>query len=45
MGLAAFFFILLSLWVQDAAATIGFTRGDFAQDFVFGAGTSAYQVT
>ncbi|XP_024316576.1 beta-glucosidase 5-like [Brachypodium distachyon] len=43
MGLAAFFFILLSLWVQDAAATIGFTRGDFAQDFVFGAGTSAYQ--
>ncbi|PNT68821.1 beta-glucosidase 5-like isoform X2 [Brachypodium distachyon] len=42
-GVTAFFYILLSLWVQDAAAIIGFTRSDFAQDFVFGAGTSAYQ--
>ncbi|PNT68819.1 hypothetical protein BRADI_3g45607v3, partial [Brachypodium distachyon] len=43
MGVTAFFYILLSLWVQDAAAIIDFTRCDFAQDFVFGAGTSAYQ--
>ncbi|XP_044972907.1 beta-glucosidase 2-like [Hordeum vulgare subsp. vulgare] len=41
---AAFFCLLLSLWVKDAAATgLGFTRGDFPQEFVFGAGTSAYQ--
>ncbi|KQJ99857.1 beta-glucosidase 2 isoform X2 [Brachypodium distachyon] len=43
MGVTAFFYILLFLWVHDAAAIIGFTRSDFAQDFVFGAGTSAYQ--
>uniref|UniRef100_A0ACD5YWQ8 Uncharacterized protein n=1 Tax=Avena sativa TaxID=4498 RepID=A0ACD5YWQ8_AVESA len=43
MGATAFFYILLFLWVQDAAAILGFTRSDFPQDFVFGAGTSAYQ--
>ncbi|VAI22129.1 unnamed protein product [Triticum turgidum subsp. durum] len=42
---ASFFYLLLSLlWVQDAAATgLGSTRSDFPQEFVFGAGTSAYQ--
>ncbi|VAI36939.1 unnamed protein product [Triticum turgidum subsp. durum] len=40
----SFFYLLLSLWVQGAAATgLGFTRRDFPQEFVFGAGTSAYQ--
>ncbi|XP_044977412.1 beta-glucosidase 2-like [Hordeum vulgare subsp. vulgare] len=46
MGAAAtaFFYLLLSLWVQDAtAADPGFTRSDFPRGFVFGAGTSAYQ--
>ena len=43
---AAFFYLLLSLWVQDAAAAgLGFTRSDFPREFVFGAGTSAYQVS
>jgi hypothetical protein len=46
MGAAAFFCLLISLWVQDATATdLGFTRSDFPHDFVFGAGTSAYQVS
>ncbi|KAM3352178.1 hypothetical protein ACQJBY_023810 [Aegilops geniculata] len=41
---AAFFYLLLSLWVQDAAAAgLGFTRSDFPRGFVFGSGTSAYQ--
>ncbi|KAM3260382.1 hypothetical protein ACQJBY_051566 [Aegilops geniculata] len=41
---ASFFYLLLSLWAQGAAATgLGFTRSDFPQEFVFGAGTSAYQ--
>ena len=43
MGATAFLYILLSLWVQGAAAILGFTRSDFPQDFVFGSGTSAYQ--
>uniref|UniRef100_A0A453ALW5 Uncharacterized protein n=1 Tax=Aegilops tauschii subsp. strangulata TaxID=200361 RepID=A0A453ALW5_AEGTS len=43
MGATAFLYILLSLWVQDAAAILGFRRSDFPQDFVFGSGTSAYQ--
>ncbi|VAH65241.1 unnamed protein product [Triticum turgidum subsp. durum] len=46
MGATAFFYLLLSLWlwVQDAtAADLGFTRSDFPREFVFGAGTSAYQ--
>ncbi|XP_047059687.1 beta-glucosidase 3-like isoform X1 [Lolium rigidum] len=44
MGAAAFFCLLIPLWVQDATATdLGFTRSDFPHDFVFGAGTSAYQ--
>ncbi|XBI19862.1 hypothetical protein VPH35_061286 [Triticum aestivum] len=47
MGATAFFYLLLSLWlwVQDAAAAtgLGFTRSDFPREFVFGAGTSAYQ--
>jgi beta-glucosidase len=44
MGSAATFLcLLLSLCVQDATAAIGFTRSDFPQDFVFGAGISAYQ--
>ncbi|KAM0852523.1 hypothetical protein ACQ4PT_051697 [Festuca glaucescens] len=44
MGAAAFFCLLLSLWVQDVTATdLGFTRSDFPHDFAFGAGTSAYQ--
>lgn len=43
MDVTALFYILLSLWVQDAAATLGFSRSNFPQDFVFGAGTSAYQ--
>uniref|UniRef100_A0A8R7PVU1 4-hydroxy-7-methoxy-3-oxo-3,4-dihydro-2H-1,4-benzoxazin-2-yl glucosidebeta-D-glucosidase n=1 Tax=Triticum urartu TaxID=4572 RepID=A0A8R7PVU1_TRIUA len=44
MGAAAFFYLLLSLWVQDATtADPGFTRSDFPLGFVFGAGTSAYQ--
>ena len=45
MGATAFLYILLSLWVQDAAAILGFRRSDFPQDFVFGSGTSAYQVS
>uniref|UniRef100_A0A453LUU4 Uncharacterized protein n=5 Tax=Triticinae TaxID=1648030 RepID=A0A453LUU4_AEGTS len=41
---ASFFYLLLFLWAQGAAATgLGFTRRDFPQEFVFGAGTSAYQ--
>ncbi|KAF7031279.1 hypothetical protein CFC21_042629 [Triticum aestivum] len=41
---AAFFYLLLPLWVQDAAAAgLGFTRSDFPRRFVFGTGTSAYQ--
>ncbi|KAK1667676.1 hypothetical protein QYE76_055835 [Lolium multiflorum] len=41
---AFFFFLLLPLWVQDAtAADLVLTRIDFPRDFVFGAGTSAYQ--
>ncbi|KAM3352173.1 hypothetical protein ACQJBY_023810 [Aegilops geniculata] len=47
MGATAFFYLLLPLWlwVQDAAAAtgLGFTRSDFPREFVFGAGTSAYQ--
>ncbi|KAF7038287.1 hypothetical protein CFC21_048488 [Triticum aestivum] len=44
MGATAFFYLLLSLWVHDATgAALGFTRSDFPQEFVFGAGTSAYQ--
>ncbi|KAF7032413.1 hypothetical protein CFC21_043586 [Triticum aestivum] len=47
MGAAAFFYyLLLSLWFRDAtAAGLGFTRSDFPRprEFVFGAGTSAYQ--
>ncbi|XP_044977411.1 beta-glucosidase 2-like isoform X3 [Hordeum vulgare subsp. vulgare] len=44
LGAAAFFCLLLSLRVQDAAAAdLGFTRSDFPREFVFGAGTSAYQ--
>ncbi|XBI29705.1 hypothetical protein VPH35_053629 [Triticum aestivum] len=44
MGATAFLYLLLSLWVQDAtAADLGFTRSDFPREFVFGAGTSAYQ--
>ncbi|XP_051227151.1 beta-glucosidase 5 isoform X1 [Lolium perenne] len=43
-GATAFFFLLLPLWVQDAtAADLVLTRSDFPRDFVFGAGTSAYQ--
>jgi beta-glucosidase len=45
IGVSAFFYILLFLWVQDAAAILGFRRRDFPQDFVSGAGTSAYQVS
>jgi hypothetical protein len=46
MGGTAVFFFLLSLWIQIATATYrGFTRSDFPHDFVFGAGTSAYQVS
>jgi beta-glucosidase len=46
MGDTTFFFLLLSLWVQNTSATdLLFTRSDFPQDFVFGAGTSAYQVS
>jgi hypothetical protein len=45
-GATAFFFLLLPLWVQDAtAAELVLTRSDFPRDFVFGAGTSAYQVS
>jgi hypothetical protein len=45
-GATAFFFLLLPLWVQDAtAADLVLTRSDFPRDFVFGAGTSAYQVS
>uniref|UniRef100_A0A453FS20 4-hydroxy-7-methoxy-3-oxo-3,4-dihydro-2H-1,4-benzoxazin-2-yl glucosidebeta-D-glucosidase n=1 Tax=Aegilops tauschii subsp. strangulata TaxID=200361 RepID=A0A453FS20_AEGTS len=44
MGATAFLYLLLSLWVQGAtAADLGFTRSDFPREFVFGAGTSAYQ--
>uniref|UniRef100_A0ACD5W076 Uncharacterized protein n=1 Tax=Avena sativa TaxID=4498 RepID=A0ACD5W076_AVESA len=43
MGAAAFLCLLLPLCVHSATAAIGFTRSDFPQDFVFGAGTSAYQ--
>lgn len=45
MGAIVVFCLLLclSVQVQDAAAVLGFTRSDFPQDFVFGAGTSAYQ--
>lgn len=46
MGAAAaagFFFVLLFLSVQGGA--VGYTRSDFPRDFVFGAATSAYQVT
>ncbi|KAF7031284.1 hypothetical protein CFC21_042632 [Triticum aestivum] len=44
MGAAAFFYLLLSLWAQDAtAADLGLTRSDFPREFVFGSGTSAYQ--
>uniref|UniRef100_A0ACD5W432 Uncharacterized protein n=1 Tax=Avena sativa TaxID=4498 RepID=A0ACD5W432_AVESA len=43
MGATTFLCLLLSLWVQDVTAKVGFTRSDFPQDFVFGAGTSAYQ--
>jgi beta-glucosidase len=46
MGATAFFFLLLFLWVQNATATdLVFARSDFPQDFVFGAGTSRYQVS
>ncbi|KAF7038284.1 hypothetical protein CFC21_048490 [Triticum aestivum] len=44
MSATAFFYLLLSLWVQDAAAAgLGLTRSDFPREFVFGSGTSAYQ--
>ena len=37
--------LLLFLSAQGAAPVLGFTRGDFPEDFVFGSATSAYQVT
>lgn len=44
----AFFSLLLLLLLavaHGAAPVLGFTRGDFPPEFVFGAATSAYQVT
>lgn len=37
--------LLLLVCVQGGAPVLGFTRSDFPEDFVFGAATSAYQVT
>jgi hypothetical protein len=40
--------LLVAPWRQGgttAARALNFTRQDFPRDFVFGAGTSAYQVT
>jgi len=39
----AAFSLLLFLSAQSAAPVLGFTRGDFLEDFVFGSATSAYQ--
>jgi hypothetical protein len=43
--MAAAVALLLFLSAQGAAPVLGFTRGDFPEDFVFGSATSAYQVT
>ncbi|RLN24925.1 beta-glucosidase 5-like [Panicum miliaceum] len=42
-GAVAAFSLLLFLSAQGAAPVLGFTRGDFPEDFVFGSATSAYQ--
>ncbi|RLM92641.1 beta-glucosidase 5-like [Panicum miliaceum] len=41
--MAAAVALLLFLSAQGAAPVLGFTRGDFPEDFVFGSATSAYQ--
>ena len=46
MAAITFFYLLLfiSSVTHQAHPVVSFTRSDFPPDFVFGAGTSAYQV-
>jgi beta-glucosidase len=37
--------LLLLLAAHGVAPVVGFTRSDFPPDFIFGAATSAYQVS